>query len=185
MLRIASPKGERPRTSACAAAKARRAPVPTDVAALELLERVDYADAFEIRAPDTRLPGEWTRFLLDTAPPALLTFARGAQKLLGFRLARVDSQHPLGWTIVREDPQVFVLAAEGPAGSARLVGSTRDDKLCVTTMLRIERRRSRAAWSMVAPIHRAVTRYLLDRSACAAAATTPQPSGDQSHTADV
>ncbi len=159
--------------------------MPTDVAALELLEKVDYADAFEIRAPDTRLPGEWTRFLLDTAPPALLTFARAVQKLLGFRLAGVDSQHPLGWTILREDRQVFVLAAEGPAGSARLVGSTRDDKLCVTTMLRFDSRRSRAAWSIVAPIHRTVARYLLNRSSNAAVATTPQRSGDQSPTADV
>jgi hypothetical protein len=169
------PKATRVRTSARAAAKARRAPVPTDVAALELLERVDYADAFEIRAPDTRSPGEWTRFLLDTAPPTLLAFARAVQKLLGFRLTGVDSQHPLGWTILREDRQVFVLAAEGPAGSARLVGSTRNDQLCVTTMLRIDSKRSRAAWSIVAPIHRAVARYLLDRSANAAASAVGRP----------
>ena len=177
MLRIASPKRERRRTSADAAAKARRVPVPTDLAALELLGKVDYADAFEIQAPDTRPPGEWTRLLLDTAPPALLGFARAVQKLLGFRLAGVDSQHPLGWTIIREDRHLFVLAANGPAGSARLVGSTREDKLCVTTMLRLDSRRSRAAWSIVAPIHRAVARYLLNRSADAAAATKPQRSG--------
>jgi hypothetical protein len=52
-------------------------------------------------------------------------------------------------------------------------------------MLRIDSRRSRAAWLMVEPIHRAVARYLLDRSANAAAAATPQRSGDQSPTADV
>jgi hypothetical protein len=83
VLRLTSPKRERPRTSATAAAKARRVPVPTDVATLELLDRVDYADALEIQAPDTRSPGEWTRFLLDTAPPTLLTLARAVQRMLG------------------------------------------------------------------------------------------------------
>ncbi len=167
----------------------RRVSVPTCVAALDLLDRVDYADAFEVQAPDTRspggwTPGQWTRFLLDTAPPALLTFARTAQQLLGFRLTEVDSQHPLGWAIIRDDRQVFVLAAEGPAGSARLVGSTPAGKLCVTTMLRLDSRRSRTAWPMIAPIHRAVARYLLDRSAKAAATVEPQRAADEPPAAD-
>lgn len=173
MLWIIGPQRERQRMLN-AAAKARRVPVPPDVTALQLLDKVDYADAFEIQAPDTRLPGEWARFLLDTAPPALLTFARAVQQLLGFRLLGVDSQHPLGWTILREDRQVFVLAAEGPAGYARLVGSARDNKLCLTTMLRLDSRRSRTAWPVIAPIHREVARYLLDRSANAAATAKPQ-----------
>jgi hypothetical protein len=184
VLRITNPKGERPRASTAAVAKAQRVPEPADIAALALLDRVDYADAFEIQAPDTRSAGEWTRFVLDTAPPALLSFVRAVQQLLGFQLAPVDRQHPLGWTIVREDQQVIVLAAEGRAGSARLVGSTRDDRLCVTTMLRLDSRRSRAAWSIVAPIHRKVARYLLDRSANAATAVKPQPSVDQPPAAD-
>lgn len=50
MLRITSPKRERTPVSATAAAKARRVPMSIDIAALELLERVDYADAFEIPA---------------------------------------------------------------------------------------------------------------------------------------
>lgn len=85
----------------------------------------------------------------------------------------------MGWSILREDPYVFVLAVEGSAGSARLVGSKRDDKFYVTTVLRLDSKRSRAAWPMIAPIHRAVARYLLERSANAAVVTKPQRSADQ------
>jgi hypothetical protein len=151
---------------------------------LELLDRVDYADTFEVQAPeDTRSPSQWTRFLLDTAPPALLTFARTVQQLLGFHLSKVDSEHPLGWTILHDDQRVFVLAAEGPAGSARLVGSTPDGRLRVTTMLRLDSGRSRAAWPMIAPIHRAVARYLLDRAANVAITAKPQRAADEPPTA--
>src|SRR5437660_11001090 len=97
--------------------------VPSAVAALALLDRCSYEDAFGVAVASRRAPGAWARLIVDAAPAPLLRFIHVAQStLLGLELAPPDASHPLGWTIAREDADMLVLAADGPGGAARIIG---------------------------------------------------------------
>jgi hypothetical protein len=85
-------------------------------------------------------------------------------RLLGLQLVRADAAHPLGWSIVHEDEHAIVLAAEGPGGAARIVGTTPPGRLVVSTRARFDRFGSRTAWRVAAPVHRRIARYLLDKA---------------------
>jgi hypothetical protein len=140
-------------------------PVPATVSSMGLLDSCRYEDAFSAVAPGGRSPGEWARLILDGAPGPLLWGVRFAQgPLLGLHLQREDAEHPLGWTIVREDEDAVVLAAEGPGGAARIIGTAPAGRVIIATQTRFERRRSRLLWAFLAPVHRRVSRYLLDRA---------------------
>jgi hypothetical protein len=141
----------------------RRVPVPESVASLSLLDRVDYEDAFEAETKDTRTPEEWVRLGLDLAPPGLLPGVRLIQRALGLRLRPEAPQNPLGWSILRSDPEFFVLGADGDGGSGRVIGSVTRGRVVLSTQTRF-RLRSRALWVFAAPAHRAVARLLIGRA---------------------
>src|SRR3954453_20169317 len=144
---------------------AHRRHVPPQVREVELLELCGYEDSFGARVSARRPPGAWARVIVDSAPASLLLFIRLAQKhLLGLELARADLGHPLGWTVLREDEDAVVLAAEGPGGEARIVGTTPPGEVAVSTHARFDSRRSRALWRLLAPIHRRIVCYLLDNA---------------------
>jgi len=151
---------------------AQQIPVPAEVAALKLLDRIDYEDAFTTSVPAKRSPEDWARLALDGAPTALLGAVRCVQQSLGLHLAPTAEDHPLGWTILRSDSGMFVLGADGNAGSARIVCITPADRIVLTTQLRFDPARARLFWVLVAPAHRAVARYLLERAKSRATATT-------------
>jgi hypothetical protein len=144
-------------------------PVPESVSAMAVLDRCGYEDAFAVAVAGGRTPGEWARLIVESAPALLLRFIRFAQHyVLGLQLGPADPAHPLGWRIVREDAQAVVLAAEGPGGAARIVGTTSPGLVIVTTQARFDGGRARALWPLIAPLHRRIARYLLDRAAEAA-----------------
>jgi len=144
---------------------AHRRHVPAQVRSVELLERCGYEDSFGVSVSARRPPGAWARVIVDSAPRWLTWFIRVAQKhLLGLELARADLAHPLGWMVIREDEQAVVLAAEGPGGEARIVGTTPPGELAVTTHARFDTRRSRALWWLLAPVHRRIVCHLLDNA---------------------
>jgi hypothetical protein len=142
-----------------------RVSMPARVAALKLLDRVDYQDAFSLETTVVRTPEEWTRLVLDSAPNVLRSFVRYAHLALGLRLGpRGSPDHLWGWTVLQSGPEAFVLGADGGLGTPRIVVLTPPGGLVFATILRFSGFRARLVWAGVAPIHRAVARSLLDRT---------------------
>jgi hypothetical protein len=151
---------------------------PAGAAVEPLLEggRVDYADAFEVRTPqsDGRTAEEWARCGLEEAPQALQLLVYGAQRyVLRLRLAPLASaDHVFGWRILTSRPEVVGLEARSPVLRGLIVGR-RVDATCVTltTYVAYERPVARVLWAVVAPLHRMVAPYLLARAAVPARRT--------------
>ncbi len=141
-----------------------RIAVPTEVAGLHLLARVDYEDAFATETHADRPPEQWVRQAFDRAPPGLATFARSAQRVLGLHLDAVDAAHPLGWTILRSDDEMFVLGAQGSSAQGRIVATTTPGWFVLTTQLFLADRRARYLWTAIAPAHRTVASFLIERT---------------------
>jgi hypothetical protein len=138
-------------------------PFPSSVADLCLLERVSYRDAFIAKTTEIRTAEEWMRLALGSAPRGLLTGVRAVQTLLGLALAPASPGRPLGWEILRNDPDIFVLGADGPGGSARLVGVVGDGQLVFTTQAAFGLR-TRLIWAFAQFPHRAIARYLIGKA---------------------
>jgi hypothetical protein len=140
---------------------------PTQVRRLAGLDPVDYHDAFAVTTPVRRTPEEWARLGLEGAPQALRGLIVAVQKtLLGLRLAPVGSpDQVLGWEILQNGPEDLVLGVEGGIATPRIVVSNLPGQVVVTTLIRFDRAGAGVVWAVVAPIHRAVVRYLLDRAA--------------------
>ena len=142
---------------------ARQVPAPTGGAALDLLERVDYADAFAASTSARRRPGEWARLALDSAPPLLGRFVRLAHRVLGLRLAPSGSSaHLWGWDVLRDGLDAFVLGVEGALVTPRIVVTAPPGQVVAATLIRFDHPVAPLLWAGVAPIHRAVARRLVD-----------------------
>lgn len=139
-------------------------PVPARVMALNLLDRVDYADAFIAKNVPSRTPQEWARIIVHNASPLVREFVFRAHQILRLRVERSDSPEELmGWTIRHRGAQQCVLGAEGALVTHRIVVTTPPGQLLVATLLRFDRISARPIWTVVGPIHRAVARYLLNK----------------------
>jgi hypothetical protein len=133
--------------------------------------RYDYADAFELRLrePDSRTAEELARLALEEAPWAvrrLVVFAW--RRILRFRLGpRSSPGHVLGARVVRSEPDVIQLDVSGPIMRGVIVSrKTAPTCIVVTTYVVYERPSlARIAWTIAAPLHRWVARYLLTRTA--------------------
>lgn len=141
----------------------RRVPFPDSVTDLALLDDVSYRDAFAARTDESLTAEEWMRRALTGAPGGLLLGVRLAQMVLGLELAPMSFERPLGWEVLRNEPDIFVLGAEGPGGAARLVGFARDDQVVITTQAAFGRR-TRLIWAFAQVPHRLVARYLLGKA---------------------
>lgn len=140
--------------------------VPERVSALKLLDRVDYEDAFSVETCAIRTPEEWALLLCDSASPFMRNFIRYAHRTLGLRLApRGSPDRVLGWTVLQNGPDAFVLGTEGGIGVPRIVVLTSTGRVEFATILRLRGVGARIVWAAVAPLHRAVARHLLDHVA--------------------
>jgi hypothetical protein len=97
----------------------RQLDVPHHLRALSSLDRVDYADSFLMRVPDSRRwPAErWARLVLTDAPPELRARLVTGWLALGLKLSR----HPgsiLGWTVRIGTPD-HVLLGRGRASGCQ------------------------------------------------------------------
>jgi Protein of unknown function (DUF2867) len=146
-------------------------PVPSRARELAGLERVDYADAFAVDVAVRHTPEEWIR-ISAAASPRLFSAVRIAHHALGLPLAPPDSpDHPVGWDILRSDTEEAVLGNDGFFGTPRIVGLTPPGQVVVATLIRLNGLRGRVIWAPVAPGHRAVARYILNKMPTLA----PQP----------
>jgi hypothetical protein len=145
--------------------------VPARARELAGLDSVDYADAFSVPVAATRSPEAWIR-LADTELPAMFAAVRVAHRTLGLRLARSGSPgHLMGWEVLTSDPDAVVLGAAGTLGTPRIVGLTLPGHLVVATLISLNGLPGRALWAGTGPVHRAVARYILRRTAAASVAT--------------
>jgi hypothetical protein len=144
--------------------------VPEQVRALSGLDRVGYADAFEVETTVSYSPHDWALLATDEASPLVRGFVDRAHRALGLRLAPPGTpDHVLGWQIRHDGPEATVLAAAGGLGTGRIVITTAPGRLLFATLLRFGGIGGRVAWVGVAPMHRAVARYLVGNAARVAA----------------
>jgi Protein of unknown function (DUF2867) len=137
--------------------------IPSRAIELAGLQRVDYADAFAADVGTRRTPEEWIR-LSAAALPLLFSAVRLAHRALGLPLAPPDSpDHPIGWNILRSDSEEAVLGNDGVFGTPRIVALTPPGQVVIATLIQLNGIRGRAIWAPVAPMHRAVARYILNK----------------------
>jgi len=152
-----------------ASGNVRQVAVPPAARALSMLSRVDYEDAFLVDTglDQDRSGEQWARAILEDAPIFLRRRLRWGWFALGLRLActRAD-RFVLGWEVRRSTPDFALLGADGRLGlSGELLFWPQQDTLLFATFVRQENPIARAAWTAVAPGHRQVVRYLLQRGA--------------------
>lgn len=140
-----------------------RVQVPSRARELAGLQRVDYTDAFAVDVTVRHTPEEWIR-LSAAASPTLFSAIRLAHHALGLPLAPPDSaDHLIGWNILRSDTEEAVLGNDGTFGTPRIVGLTPPGQVVVATLIQLNGLRGGALWAAVAPVHRAVARYILNK----------------------
>lgn len=153
--------------------------VPARARELAGLARVDYADAFTAPTTARRTPEAWVRSVTDSAPTLMGLVRHIQDHALGLRLAPAGSpRHVIGWDILHSEADECVLGVDGGIGTARIVGLTSPGQIVVATLLRYEHVRARPIWAVVAPVHRAVARYLL-ANGIRNADTAPAATADQ------
>jgi hypothetical protein len=162
------------RLDAQGGAMSRQVQVPARARELAGLDRVDYADAFAVETAVNRTPEQWVRRVEKTAP-TLMRLVRGVHHGLGLRLAPVGSvEHVFGWEIVHSSQDDVVLSVGAGIVTPRIVALTAPGQVVVATLLRFEHVGARPIWALLAPLHRAVARHLLDHVTSVAAAAGPR-----------
>ena len=136
-------------------------------------ERPDYADAFEVRAPeqDDRTAEQWIRSGLEGAPGWMRRLILVVHRhVLGFRLGPLNGpDHVLGWPIVASEPVEVRLEASSRLLRGVFVGRRVDpSSRRLTTLLFFARPEARVLWAIVGPLHRRIAPYLLARAASGA-----------------
>lgn len=156
------------------APRVRRRPVMADDP-LAGSRRYDYADAFEGPLPpgDSHAAEHFFRVGLQQSPLAVRWVVFAVHRyLLGFRLGPLAApDHLLGWRIVKSEPDVAMLEASGPLLRAVLVGRRVEPaSMTLTTYVYYQRPISaHIIWTLVAPLHRRIAPYLIQRTASAVA----------------
>ena len=174
------------------APRAHRVPVAADAGVVGG-ERYDYADAFEIRAPELqgRSAEDLARLIVQEALPPVLWMIRVAHRhLLRFRLGPyLSPDHILGWKIVRRDLDTLVIEADSPLLRSIIVGRKTEQTCTVVTTYVFYKRPTigRILLLIAGPIHRRIAPHLLERASASligssmpsdARATLPKPARD-------
>jgi hypothetical protein len=130
----------------------------------------DYADAFEVTLPegDGRTAEQVVRAGLQHAPPKLRsTIVVMHRHVLRFQLGPVSSpNHVVGWQIMTSEPDVFLMEASGPLIDGAIVARRVGERAARLTTFVVFRRRRLASliFLLVAPMHRRVAAYLMERA---------------------
>jgi hypothetical protein len=146
-------------------------PVPDTVKDLNLLDRNDYQDAFAVTTARPRTPETLMRDVFEGAPA---WFLHAWSAILGRALLglphgldqRPSPDHVVGWNVIREADDVFVIGLDTPRGlDARLFALTSPTQEIVGTYIRLNSDYVRRLWPTIRAGHRFFLPYLLRRSA--------------------
>lgn len=128
----------------------------------------DYLDAIEyVDGDPDRTAEDWARATFEGAPrPVSVVLWLGWRLGLQLRLGPYRAPgHVLGWPVLESGPDRAVLGVESAVlGPCRLVFEVDPGRALVTTAIRFEHRLSRPVWTVVAPVHRLITRLLVTRA---------------------
>lgn len=151
-------------------------PVPAAICDLKLLDHIDYQDAFIVDTALRRTPEQWMRTIIEDAPrwfqlPWINLLGRG---VLRAHIGPMSTPgYVLGWTVILDRPEVFVVGLDGAGGlRIRLITQASPGQAVLVTLIRFGPRAMRLAWPAVRSGHRFFAPYLLDRAA-RPARTTP------------
>ncbi|MCW3066086.1 MAG: hypothetical protein JWN32_3258 [Solirubrobacterales bacterium] len=147
----------------------RQVALPPAARTLSTLSHIDYEDAFlvETGSSQSRTGEEWARAILEDAPTVIRRQLRWGWFALGLKLGSTGSgRFVLGWEVLRTTPDFALLAASSRLGMpAELLFERGQDTLLVATFVEQQNPIARAMWAAVAPRHRRVVPYLLERGA--------------------
>jgi hypothetical protein len=151
--------------------------VPAAMTTLDLLGRVDYRDAYQVETVVRGTPEEWMRAFLEGAPrwftvPWIVGLGAG---LLGVhpRVLRRPG-HVMGWTVLRDEPEAFVVGLDSPRGlQARLATVTTPGRAVIATEIRLNTAYVRFLWPAIRRGHRHFAPYLLALAERTLAERTP------------
>jgi hypothetical protein len=143
--------------------------VPRAASQLQLLDHVDYEDAFAINTSPTVSPEQLMRAFVQHTPKwfALSWFTLGTL-FFGLKVGPLSgsADHICGWEIVHEHPDAFAVGLNSSSGlCVRLITVTAPEQLILVTQVRLATRCQRAMWPRIAPGHRFSAPYLLSRAA--------------------
>jgi Protein of unknown function (DUF2867) len=148
---------------------AQRVSVPADVAALKVLDRVDYHDAFAAETCEHRSAEQWARLCFEVDPPAVLLIPALVLAPFGIAAGRAATTGIGGLQILRNEPENIVLGFNVTFGTPRIVFSAQPGRVVMSTLLRLDGFAGRVAWALIAPLHRVTARSLVDHAAKVAA----------------
>ena len=145
--------------------------VPASVAALKLLDRVDYEDAYALQTRAQLTPDAWMRLFLEGSPSLLGGLVSAVFKVLRFGSTSTGSADQWrGWKVLHTGPEEFVLGTElGIGMTARLIALTQPGLAMIATQVRLTGHPARAMWAVIAPIHRRAAVTFLDHAGILAA----------------
>jgi hypothetical protein len=142
--------------------------VPPSARRLSTLSRIDYGDAFLLRASSAhgRTGEQWARAILEDAPIATRSALLLGWSSLGLRLSPARSdRYVLGWRVMASAPDFALLAAGSHLGlRAQLLFKRQRRALLFCALLRQQNAVARAAWAAVEPVHRQVVPYVLEQA---------------------
>jgi hypothetical protein len=148
---------------------AQRVSVPADVAALNVLDRVDYQDAFAVDTAGVRTAEQWARLCFEVDPPPMLRVAQLILTPMGAGAAQSESTGIAGLRILRNDPENIVLGFTINFATPRIVFSAPPGRLVMSTLLRYDGRSAPIIWAVLRWPHQITARALVDRAAQIAA----------------
>ncbi|MDR3664482.1 MAG: hypothetical protein P4L86_29545 [Mycobacterium sp.] len=140
-------------------------PVPADVAALNVLDRVDYKDAFAIDTSGSRTAEQWARRCFEVDPPQMLRTARLILERFGAHAEQPELAGIAGLTILRNEPEQVVLGFAVNFGTPRIIFSAMPGRLVMTTLIRFDASSGPLMWAAIGWLHRITARALVDRAA--------------------
>ncbi|XVU26900.1 hypothetical protein ACQPZJ_07590 [Actinoplanes sp. CA-054009] len=142
------------------------AEVGAEEVALAGIAPIHYREGFRFATGERLTAEAWVRRILEGASRSERAKMLAAWRLLGVGLAPLKAPgQVLGWRILRNDPDVIVLAVRAAAGvSARLVLRAEPGRVTHAMLVRYDTGLGRRVWTRFAPAHRRFYVRLLDRA---------------------
>jgi hypothetical protein len=134
----------------------RQVPVPAAVRAATTLSRIDYADTFlaDVGPIGTRSAEAWARAVLEDAPLPRRSGLLAGWTALGLRLDLGGPDAVLGWPVRQSTPDALLLGTDSLMGiRAELLFTREPDALRFATLVQLDSRAARAAWTGVERVH--------------------------------
>jgi hypothetical protein len=143
--------------------------LPANARALTTLRRIDYEDAFLVKAPPAggQSGEQWARATFEAAPEVLRRSLRRGWAALGLKLEREGAEGAiLGWQLRHSGADFALLGADSRIGMpAELLFKPQGEALLFATFVQQRNPIARGVWAVVAPRHRQVVPALLGRAA--------------------